>query len=107
MSDQVIETKTSPEVAALENGGRRIAWSDANYVYPNDLPVPGRGKDMGDGRETRRRREPGNDWCLIALGHSGEVSEVLVDTAHFKGTYPAAAPGSHRDRGCIVKGAAS
>ena len=36
----------------------------------------------------RRRREPGNDWALIALAHCGEIKKVEVDTAHFKGNYP-------------------
>ena len=43
---------------------------------------------MGDGWETRRRREPGNDWALIALGHPGVISKIEVDTAHFKGNFP-------------------
>lgn len=29
--------------------------------------MPGRGANMGDGWETRRRREPGNDWAIVAL----------------------------------------
>ena len=43
---------------------------------------------MGDGWETRRRREPGHDWAVLALGHAGLISEIIVDTAHFKGNYP-------------------
>ena len=43
---------------------------------------------MGDGWETRRRREPGNDWCIIALGQAGIVDAIEIDTAHFKGNYP-------------------
>ena len=43
---------------------------------------------MGDGWETRRRREPGNDWCIVALAHPGEIRRIEVDTAHFKGNYP-------------------
>ena len=43
---------------------------------------------MGDGWETRRRREPGNDWMIIALGALGAVEAIEVDTAHFKGNYP-------------------
>ena len=44
---------------------------------------------MGDGWETRRRREPGNDWLILALGHRGVLNRVQVDTAWFKGNYPA------------------
>ena len=43
---------------------------------------------MGDGWETARRRVPGNDWVILALGHPGVVETVEIDTAHFKGNYP-------------------
>ncbi|HXN55714.1 MAG TPA: allantoicase [Myxococcales bacterium] len=47
-----------------------------------------RGKWM-DGWETRRRREPGYDWCIVRLGLPGVVRGVIVDTAFFRGNYPA------------------
>ncbi len=50
--------------------------------------MPGRGVNMGDGWETRRRREPGNDWCIVALAQLGVIKKVEVDTAHFKGNFP-------------------
>jgi allantoicase len=43
---------------------------------------------MADGWETRRRREPGFDWVLLRLGHTGRIECVEIDTAHFKGNYP-------------------
>jgi allantoicase len=43
---------------------------------------------MGDGWETRRRRTPGNDWIIIALGARGLVEAIEVDTAHYKGNFP-------------------
>ena len=46
-----------------------------------------RGKWM-DGWETRRRRAPGHDWCLVRLGLRGVVRGVDVDTRHFKGNFP-------------------
>ena len=46
-----------------------------------------RGKWM-DGWETRRRREPGHDWCIVRLGLPGIVRTVVVDTSNFKGNYP-------------------
>jgi allantoicase len=76
------------DLAALENGGRAVAWNDAHYGVPANLLLPGRGINMGDGWETRRRREPGHDWCLIALGHPGTLTRIEVDTAHFKGNFP-------------------
>lgn len=76
------------DLAAALNGGRCIAWNDAHFGAPANLLAPGRGADMGDGWETRRRREPGADWVVIALGHPGEIKKVEIDTAHFKGNYP-------------------
>ena len=76
------------DLIALENGGRAVAWNDAHFGAAANLLLPGRGLDMGDGWETRRRRAPGNDWCLIALGAPGVVEKIDIDTAHFKGNYP-------------------
>jgi allantoicase len=80
--------KSLVDLAAAENGGRAIACSDQHYGTPLNLLFPGRGVDMGDGWETRRRREPGNEWALIALGHAGRIQRIEIDTAHFKGNYP-------------------
>jgi len=58
-----------------------------------------RGKWM-DGWETRRRRTPGHDWCLVRLGLPGVVHGVVVDTAFFRGNYP-----EHCElEGCAVDG---
>lgn len=76
------------EVSALANGGRIVACNNAHYGVPFRLIMPGRGVNMGDGWETRRRREPGYDWCVIALGHAAIVDKIEIDTAHFKGNYP-------------------
>jgi len=70
------------------NGGRILAFSDAHYGDYMRLLAPGRGLNMGDGWETRRRREPGYDWMILALGARGLVERVMVDTAHFKGNFP-------------------
>ncbi|MDH3218809.1 MAG: allantoicase [Gammaproteobacteria bacterium] len=83
-----LDKKASQNLAAVELGARAIAWNDAHFGAAANLLNPGRGINMGDGWETRRRREPGNDWCIIELGHPGEIAEVLIDTAHFKGNYP-------------------
>ncbi|MGE8538719.1 MAG: allantoicase [Acinetobacter sp.] len=77
------------DVLALENGGRVIAYSDAHFGHPRNLINPGRGINMGDGWETKRRRAPGFDWCILALGASARIEKIDIDTAHFKGNYPA------------------
>jgi len=76
------------DLLALANGGRALACSDEHYGSMQNLNVAGRGVNMGDGWETARRRGPGNDWVVLALGHAGTVESVEVDTAHFKGNYP-------------------
>ncbi len=74
-------------VAAL-NGGRALACNDEHYGAMGNLLLPGRGASMGEGWETRRRREPGFDWVILALGTIGRIQCVEIDTAHFKGNYP-------------------
>jgi allantoicase len=76
------------ELSSLRYGGRILGYSDAHYGAPWVILTDGRGATMGDGWETRRRREPGNDWMVIALGVPGLASRIEVDTAHFKGNYP-------------------
>jgi len=41
-----------------------------------------------DGWESRRRRTPGHDWCVVKLGFPGRIHGVEVNTAFFKGNYP-------------------
>ena len=77
------------DLVAMENGGRALSWNDASFgSSAAALLLPGRGMNMGDGWETRRRREPGNDWCVLELGAPGTVERIEVDTAFFKGNYP-------------------
>jgi allantoicase len=76
------------DLLAVGNGGRGIIANDEHYGAVRNLTAPGRGVNMGDGWETRRRREPGHDWAVLELGAAGVVEEITVDTAHFKGNYP-------------------
>ena len=76
------------ELSAMQNGGRILAYNDAHYGDVRALISLRRGENMGDGWETRRRRTPGNDWIIVALGQAGTVREIVVDTAFFRGNYP-------------------
>lgn len=78
----------SIDLLAVTNGGRLVACSDQHYGTPLNIAFPGVGANMGEGWETHRRREPGNEWAIFALGHTGAVERVEVDTTHFKGNYP-------------------
>ena len=84
------------DIAAALNGGVALACNNEHFGTMGNLLTPGRGVNMGDGWETRRRREPGNDWVVIALARAGQVRRIEVDTAFFKGNYP--------DR-CSIQGA--
>jgi len=76
------------DLLAMEMGGRGVIANDEHYGRVANLTAPGRGVDMGDGWETRRRREPGHDWAILELGTAGLIETIEVDTAHFKGNYP-------------------
>ena len=76
------------ELSALKNGGKIIGYNNAHYGNVNALLSEGRGTTMGDGWETRRRRVPGNDFIIIELGKPGHISNVELDTCHFKGNFP-------------------
>lgn len=41
-----------------------------------------------DGWETRRKRIPGHDWCIIKLGIPGVIKGLDIDTAYFTGNFP-------------------
>jgi len=76
------------DLAAVGHGGLAVACSDTFFSSPRNLLMPGRGRDMSDGWETRRRRGPGHDWVVVRLGIHGAIKRVEVDTAHFKGNFP-------------------
>ena len=76
------------DLAAMENGAYLVAANNQHFGLASNILMPGRGVNMGDGWETRRRREPGNDWAIIALAQPGIIKKIEVDTAHFKGNYP-------------------
>src|SRR5256885_12896384 len=76
------------DLAAVENGGVALACSDMFFSSMNNLIMPGRAENMGDGWETKRRRGPGYDWIILKLGLPGTIRKIEVDTNHFKGNYP-------------------
>ncbi len=76
------------DLLALKYGGRALSCNDEHFGSMHNLNIPIPGINMGDGWETRRRREPGNDWVILKLGHPGKIDEISVNTAFFKGNYP-------------------
>ncbi|KAK1218815.1 Allantoicase [Marasmius sp. AFHP31] len=77
------------DLAHVYAGGRVVFTSDQHFGGGANLILPGRGKDMGDGWETKRSRHPGHkDWTIIKLAVAGYLEQVEIDTAHFKGNFP-------------------
>jgi len=86
------------DLASVRLGGRVLEANDDFFAPKENLlkestPVFIEGKytDRGkwmDGWETRRRRTPGHDWCIIRLGLPGAIRGIVVDTSFFTGNYP-------------------
>ncbi|GAA1709754.1 allantoicase [Fodinicola feengrottensis] len=79
---------SSVDLAALENGGRVTGCSNMFYGSPQNLLLPGLARVMGEGWETSRRRDDGNDWVSIRLAAPGVIRLAELDTSHFKGNAP-------------------
>jgi allantoicase len=86
------------DLASQRLGGAVIVANDEFFAEKENLLKPSapifregeytdRGKWM-DGWETRRRRTPGFDWCIIRLGLPGIIRGIVVDTSYFRGNYP-------------------
>lgn len=76
------------DLAGVQHGGQVVAASDMFFGNKDNLIMPGRAANMGDGWESRRRRGPGHDWAVVKLGAPGVIEKIEVDTNHFKGNYP-------------------
>jgi allantoicase len=78
----------SLDLAALVNGGVVTGCSNMFYSSPTNLISPGEARVMGEGWETARRRDDGNDWVELALAGPGVVRLAELDTRHFVGNAP-------------------
>ncbi len=43
---------------------------------------------MGDGWETRRRRDKGFDWLILNSVKGQKINNIEISTHHFKGNFP-------------------
>ena len=88
------------DLASERLGGRVLVANDEFFAEKENLLKPeppvfidGKYTDRGkwmDGWETRRRREPGHDWCIVRVGLPGRIHAITVDTSHFLANYPEA-----------------
>ena len=86
------------DLAAERLGGKALQCTDDFFAEKENLLKQGRGifiadkyTDRGkwmDGWESRRKRVPGHDWCIIKLATSGKIHGVDIDTNFFLGNHP-------------------
>ncbi|MGH7297179.1 MAG: allantoicase, partial [Polyangiaceae bacterium] len=86
--ERLLASGSPVDLAAIENGGEVVLVADMFFGHRENLIMPGRAANMGEGWETRRRRGPGNDWAIVKLGRAGVIEKIEVDTNHFKGNFP-------------------
>jgi allantoicase len=86
------------DLAAERLGGKVLFATDDFFAEKENLIKPGRGifitdkyTDRGkwmDGWESRRKRTPGHDWCVIKLATTGRIKGFDIDTNFFLGNHP-------------------
>jgi len=83
LKDEVVD------LAAAINGAKALNCNDMFFSSKDNINMPGRGINMGDGWETKRNRTSNNrDWLILQLAHRGIIKKIVIDTCHFKGNYP-------------------
>lgn len=86
------------DLASAALGGRALSCSDDFFASMHNMLKPeppafdpdaytDRGKLM-DGWESRRKRVPGHDHCIVALGARGVIRAIDIDTSFFLGNHP-------------------
>ncbi len=84
--DPALWSDVTVEVSGLEQGGR-VEWcSDAFYSDADSLLAPNRPRNMGEGWETRRRRDIGpdtHDAVVISFVVPTDLKRVEIDTSYY------------------------
>ena len=75
-------------LASLLNGASVIACNNEHFGKAENILAPGKAKNMGDGWETRRRRDKGFDWLILNSIKGEKIHKIEISTHHFKGNYP-------------------
>tara|TARA_B100000073_G_scaffold15807_1_gene12839 strand:- start:830 stop:1813 length:984 start_codon:yes stop_codon:yes gene_type:complete len=75
-------------LTSVLNGASIVGCNNEHFGRAENIIAPGKGKNMGDGWETRRSRGKNFDWLIIKFGKPGLIKKLEIDTHHFKGNYP-------------------
>ncbi|XP_055982656.1 probable inactive allantoicase [Sorex fumeus] len=107
------DPKEPLDLVAISSGGACVGFSNALCGHPNNIIGVGKAKSMADGWETARRvdRPPilkndengillaqGCEWAVFRLAHPGVITQIEIDTEHFKGN----SPDSCKLDGCVL-----
>ena len=75
-------------LASLNDGATIIACNNEHFGKAENILATGKAKNMGDGWETRRRRNKGYDWLILNSINGSQISDIEISTHHFKGNFP-------------------
>ena len=75
-------------LASLLDGASVIACNNEHFGKAENILAPGKAKNMGDGWETRRRRDKGSDWLILNSIDGNSIDRIEISTHHFKGNFP-------------------
>ncbi|KAG7308268.1 hypothetical protein JYU34_006950 [Plutella xylostella] len=101
--EKAMSEQSVPDFAKLtdfvcSSSGGQVVFATDDFFSPCELMIsgpdpvffPDRFTEFGkwmDGWETRRKRVPGHDWCVLRLATKCDIKGVLVDTAFFTGNF--------------------
>ena len=75
-------------LTSVLNGASIVGCNNEHFGRAENIIAPGKGKNMGDGWETRRSRGKNFDWLILKCATAGKINKIQIDTHHFKGNYP-------------------
>ena len=80
--------KKTINLASLLDGASVVACNNEHFGKAENILAPGKAKNMGDGWETRRRRDKGFDWLILNSIDGEMIDKIEISTHHFKGNFP-------------------
>ena len=77
MEKNFLNNKTINLTSVL-NGASIIGCNNEHFGRAENIIAPGKGKNMGDGWETRRSRGKNFDWLIIKFGKPGLIKKIEI-----------------------------
>lgn len=85
--DEKLFDEENTNVISRLSGAKAIYTNNEFFGALSNILKLEDSKNMGDGWETRRRREPGFDYGIIELANPAIVDNIMIDTNFFKGNF--------------------